>query len=122
VCRPVHHEVEFKAKPKEVYDAYLDSRRLARITGQSARMSRKIGGRFTAGDSYLSGYNLDLKPSRRIVQAWRATEWPEGAYSVLSIVLRPKGGGTRLVLDHVGIPDKFRDGVDHGWYEFYWEQ
>ena len=121
MCRPVHHEVEFDAPPKVVYDAYLDSRRHARITGQSARMSRKEGGRFTAGDTYISGYNLELVPSRRIIQAWRASEWPEGVYSILSLNLRRKGKGTELVVDHVGIPDEFRDGVDKGWYDFYWK-
>jgi activator of HSP90 ATPase len=121
MCRPVHHEVEFAAPPKEVYDAYLDSARHARITGQSARMSRAVGGKFTAGDGYITGYNLDLEAPQRIVQAWRASEWPEGAFSVLSLELRAKGKGTRLVVDHVGIPEKFRDGVDKGWYEFYWE-
>ena len=121
MCRPVHHEVEFDATARTVYDAYLDSRRHARFTGQAAQMSRREGGRFTAGDGYISGYNLDLVPGRRIVQAWRASEWPEGAYSVLSLVLRPKGKRTQLIVDHVGIPDAFRDGVDKGWYEFYWE-
>jgi activator of HSP90 ATPase len=121
MCRPVHHEVEFDAPPAEVYDAYLDSRRHARFTGQSAKMSRKVGGYFEAGDQYITGYNLDLVPGRRIVQAWRASEWPGGAFSVLTLELRPKGKRTRLVVDHVGIPAKFRDGVDSGWHEFYWE-
>ena len=84
-------------------------------------MSRKEGGRFSAGDGYISGYNLELVGGRRIVQAWRASEWPEGAYSVLRLELRPKGRGTRLIVDHVGVPDEFRDGVDSGWHEFYWE-
>lgn len=121
MCRPVHHEVEFSVKPKEVYDAYLDSRRHARFTGQSASMSHKEGGRFTGGDTYISGYNLELIPGRRIVQAWRASEWPKGAYSVLRLELRSKGRGTAMTVDHLAIPDEFRDGVDKGWYEFYWE-
>ena len=121
MCRPVHHEVEFDASPRELYAAYLDSRRHARITGQSAKMSRKVGGKFTAGDTYISGYNLDLLPSKRIVQAWRASEWPDGAFSVLSLTFEKKGKGTRMVVDHVGIPDEFREGVDKGWYQFYWE-
>jgi activator of HSP90 ATPase len=121
MCRPVHHEVEFSAKPRLVYDAYLDSRRHARITGQSAKMSKKEGGKFSAGDAYISGYNVELVPSRRIVQAWRATEWPEGSYSILRLELKAKGGGTHMTVDHLGIPDDFRDGVDKGWYEFYWE-
>lgn len=121
MCRPVHHEVDFDVAPRTVYDAYLDSRRHARFTGQAARMSRKEGGRFVAGDEYISGYNLDLAPGRRIVQAWRASEWPEGAYSVLTLQLHPRGKGTRMIVDHLGIPDAFRDGVDKGWHEFYWE-
>jgi len=120
MCKPVHHEVEFRVSPKEIYDAYLDSRRHARITGQAAQMSRKEGGRFTAGDSYISGTNVELVPGKRIVQAWRASEWPDGVYSVLRMEFKAKGKGTRMVVDHVGIPDKFRDGVDQGWYEFYW--
>jgi len=121
MCKPVHHEVEFRAKPNDVYDAYLDSRRHARITGQAAKMSRTEGGRFTAGDGYISGYNLELIPGKRIVQAWRASEWPEGAYSILRLELKPTGKGSRMIVDHVGVPDKFRDGVDQGWYEFYWD-
>jgi activator of HSP90 ATPase len=120
MCKPVHHEVEFRVSPSEVYDAYLDSRRHARFTGQAAKMSRKEGGRFTAGDTYISGTNVELIPGKRIVQAWRASEWPEGIYSVLRLELKPKGKGTRMIVDHVGIPDKFRDGVNEGWYEFYW--
>jgi len=121
MCKPVHHEVEFKVSPNEVYDAYLDSRRHARFTGQAAKMSRVEGGRFTAGDTYISGYNLELVPGKRIVQAWRASEWPEGEYSILRLELKKKGKGSVLTVDHVGIPDKFRDGVDKGWYEFYWD-
>jgi len=121
MCKPVHHEVEISATPRQVYEAYLDSDRHARITGQSAKMSRKEGGRFSAGDSYISGFNVELVPSRRIVQAWRASEWPEGSYSILRLEFKSTGRGTRISVDHLGIPDEFRDGVDKGWYEFYWE-
>ena len=121
MCQPVHQVVQLAAPPRKVYDAYLDSARHSRFTGQRARMSRKEGGAFTAGDSYISGYNLELVPARRIVQAWRASEWPQGVFSVLRLELAPRASGTRLVVDHVGIPDAFRDGVDSGWHEFYWE-
>ncbi len=121
MCKPVHHEVEFRVKPKEVYDAYLDSRRHARMTGQPAKMSKKVGGQFVAGGEYITGTNVELIPGKRIVQAWRASEWPEGIYSILRLELKPKGKGSRLIVDHVGVPDEFRDGVDSGWHEFYWE-
>jgi activator of HSP90 ATPase len=120
MCRPVRQEVEFAVPPRTVYDAYLDSREHSRFTGQRARMSRRVGGWFTAGDTYISGCNLELKPARRIVQAWRASEWPEGAFSILRLDLRPRGRGTVLTVEHVGIPEEFHEGVDSGWQEFYW--
>lgn len=121
MCKPVHHEIDFDVRAAEVYEAYLDSRRHSRFTGQTAHMSRKEGGAFDAGDGYITGYNVELVPDRRIVQAWRASEWPEGDFSILRLELRPRGGGSRLIVDHVGIPEKFREGVDQGWREFYWE-
>ena len=121
MCRPVHQEVDLAASPREVYEAYLDSAQHSRFTGQRARLSRREGGSFTAGDTYISGYNLELVRGKRIVQAWRASEWPPGAYSILRLELRPRGKGSRLVVDHLGIPDEYRDGVDAGWHEFYWE-
>jgi len=121
MCKPVHQEIDLSASPRAIYEAYLDSASHARFTGQRARLSRKEGGRFTAGDTYISGFNLELRRDRRIVQAWRASEWPEGTYSVLRLELLPRGKATRLIVDHVGVPDDFRDGVDSGWHEFYWE-
>jgi activator of HSP90 ATPase len=121
MCKPVHHEVVFDVPPKQVYDAYLDSRRHSRFTGQSATMSKKVGGKFVAGDEYIIGYNLELVPNKRIVQAWRATEWPDGDFSILRLELSSRKGGSKLVVDHVGIPEEFREGVDQGWHDFYWK-
>jgi hypothetical protein len=115
VCRPVHHEVEFDVGPKEICDTYLDSRRHARSTGRSATMSQKEGGGFGAADGYISGFNLELLPGNRFVQGWRASEGPDGVFSVLRLELQPRGGGSRRIVDHVGIPDEFREGVDQGW-------
>ncbi len=120
MCRPVHQEVEFDVPPRVVYDAYLDSREHSRFTGQRARMNRREGGSFEAGDDYITGYNLELVPGRRIVQAWRGSDFPEGVYSVLSLELKPRGKGTRLTVDQVGVPDALRDSIDEGWHEFYW--
>jgi activator of HSP90 ATPase len=121
MCKPVHQEVEFDVPPNAVCDAYLDSRRHSRFTGQSATMSKRVGGAFVAGDGYITGYNLELVPSRRIVQAWRASEWGPGDYSILRLELSARRGGSKLTVDPIGIPDDFRAGVDHGWHEFYWQ-
>ncbi|MBV8084835.1 MAG: SRPBCC domain-containing protein, partial [Chloroflexi bacterium] len=60
-------------------------------------------------------------PNKRIVQAWRAQDWPEGVYSVVRFELEPRGGETQLVFDHVGVPDDQRQHIDDGWHKMYWE-
>jgi activator of HSP90 ATPase len=64
---------------------------------------------------------LELVPGKRIIQGWRASEWPEGAYPVLPLELSPRWGGSRLIVDRVGISDEFRDGAGADRHEFYWK-
>jgi activator of HSP90 ATPase len=122
MCRSIRDEVDLNASPKEVYRAYLDSKTHAAFTGASARMSRVIGGRFTAGDGYISGFNLHLEPGKQIVQAWRGSDWPEGVYSFVSLELRSRGKGTHLTFEQRGIPDAAPSGVSKAeWRTYYWD-
>jgi hypothetical protein len=41
------------------------------LSGEKAKISQRVGGKFTAWGSHLSGINLVLKPGKKIVQAWR---------------------------------------------------
>lgn len=121
MCRSIHDEIDVKATPRAVYDAYLDSRTHAKFTGMPARISRKVGEKFTAGGDYISGYNLHLAPAKRIVQAWRGSDWPAGEYSIVSLELRPRGKGTRLIFDQRGIPEKAPSGASkEEWSQYYW--
>jgi activator of HSP90 ATPase len=122
MCKTVHDEVDIAANPKQVYDAYLDSRTHAKFTGAPARMNRKVGAKFTAGGSYISGFNLDLASPKRIVQAWRGSEWPKGVYSIITLQMKSKGKRTRLIFDQRGIPEDIGSASSKGeWRQFYWE-
>lgn len=118
--KSVHQEVRLPAAPNEVYRAYLTSREHSKFTGAPARISSRVGGRFTCWDGDIRGVNVDLVPGRRIVQAWRLSHWKDGVYSIVSFELRKKGKGTLLVLDHVGIPDSETEDLAEGWTTFYW--
>jgi len=113
--------VIIKATPREVYEALMDSRKHSKFTGASARMSRKIGGKFTAFGSYIQGINLDLVSNKRIVQAWRGSDWPKGHYSVATFSLNRIKGGTRLVFTQMGVPDREYKGINQGWRDYYWK-
>ena len=74
----IEQKVFFKAAPGDVYDALLDPKKHADITGSPATTSSKKGATFTASDGYISGRNLKLVKGRKIVQEWKTTEWPDG--------------------------------------------
>ena len=80
--KTIRQTVTFKATPMEVYDMIMDSKRHQSLSGEKAKISKKVGGKFTAWGSHITGLNLVLKPGERIVQAWRATGWWPDYYSI----------------------------------------
>ncbi len=110
------------ATPEEVYDALMDSKTHTALTGSSAQISARIGGKFTAWDGYISGRNLQLERGRRIVQEWMTTEWPKNAPpSRLTISLRPIKQGTEILLLQEDVPAKDSATYDQGWHDYYWK-
>jgi uncharacterized protein YndB with AHSA1/START domain len=122
MTKNIRQSVTIKAAPNRVYGALIGEKRHAKFTGEPASISRKVGGAFTCYGGHLSGINLELVPSRRIVQAWRAKGWPKGTYSVVSFALAGKAGGrTRISLTHVGVPASSARKINAGWRTFYWK-
>ncbi len=109
------------ATPKQVYDAWLNSKAHGAMTGGgAARASRVKGGKFTAWDGYCSGTNLELEPDKRIVQAWRTTEFaPSDPDSRLEVLLEEAAGGTKVTIRHTNIPDGQGAAYRQGWRDFY---
>jgi uncharacterized protein YndB with AHSA1/START domain len=84
-------------------------------------MSDKVGGEFSTDAGQVTGVNVDLVPGRRLVQAWRRKDFPEGIYSMAAITLAPiPGGGTELVLTHRGVPKDLLDQIEDYWRFVYW--
>lgn len=110
------------ASPKEIYDAWLDGRQHAQMTGtRSARGSTKVGGKFTVWDGYIAGRNLALAPGKCIVQAWRTTEFADTDIdSQIEVTLAKTARGTRLTLRHSDVPDSHTT-YKSGWVTHYFE-
>lgn len=110
------------ATPTQIYRAWLDSAEHSAFTGGEARIDPQEGGYFTAWDGYIMGTTLQLEPYRRILQAWRTTEFPDGSSdSRLEILLDETTGGTRLTLIHTGLPEGQGEGYRQGWEDYYFE-
>ena len=119
--KTIRQTVTFTAKPLDVYEALMDSRAHSAFTGSAARISPRVGGRFTAYDGYAEGRNLELIPGRKIVQSWRASDWPDGHYSTVTFALARAGTGAKLTFTQTEVPDDQVASVRQGWVEFYWE-
>ncbi|HEX3352843.1 MAG TPA: SRPBCC family protein [Terriglobales bacterium] len=117
----LHQEIEVKATSQRIYDALLDSKQFAALTGLPAEISRDPGGTFSMFGGLIVGRNIELVPNQRIVQAWRPASWDPGLYSMVRFELKGQGSGTKVVLDHTGFPEGSFRHLDSGWYERYWE-
>jgi len=120
--KTIRQSVTFKASPRAVYEALMDSRRHAMFSGAPARISRRPGGRFTVYGSYISGVNLELIPGRKIVQFWRSRGWPKYHYSTVTYALSRAKGGTRLAFTQEGVPDDDYKDKQQGWKTHYWQR
>jgi len=117
----IKQTVTFKASPHEVYEALMDSKKHAAFTGGKARISHEVGGEFAAYDDYIAGKNVELVPDKKIVQLWRAVDWPEGYFSTVTFLLLPIADGTRLNFTHSDVPEGTEKEFEQGWIDNYWE-
>ena len=118
----IHQDVSFEATPEAIYDVLVSAAKFAKMTGgRKATITAKTGGAISLFDGYISGRNLELVPGKRIVQAWRAKEWPEGVHSIVRFELSKRGKGAALAFDQIGHPENHHDHLAEGWVKMYWE-
>lgn len=110
------------ATKESIYNAWLDSNEHAAMTGtKSANASNKNGDTFMAHDGYISGKNIELTPSSKIIQHWRTKEFTASdPDSLIVVTLDDADGGTLLTLTHSQLPEH---GMQYksGWVTHYFE-
>ncbi len=130
----IHQEPVFKASRKRVFEALTDTKQFDKVVQLSAAMksgmpagaaptqiSHEAGGAFSLFGGYVTGRHIELVPSERIVQAWRAGSWDPGVYSIAKFQLVEQGSGTKIVFDHGGFPKGQGEHLAAGWKMNYWE-
>ena len=118
----IRQRIIFPVSQQGVYETYMDSKKHSKFTGAKASISRKVGGEFQVYDGYASGKLLELVPNKRIVHTWRATDWPKGHFSKITITFSKKRKGTELSFYQSYVPVRLHKSVKLGWHEHYWDK
>ena len=121
-----------RARPEKVYAAWTEPEKLAQWFGPSqvkagsvkAEIDLRAGGRYrisfdSANGEYnqVDGIYREVVPNERVVFSWAWHSTPERE-SLVTVSLKPDGGGTLLTLHHEQFfNEAARDGHQHGWNE-----
>lgn len=117
----IEQQVEFNASAHEVYELLMDEKKHADFTDAPASISREVGGKFSVWGGYATGHNLELAPDRKIVQTWRASDWPEGEESKVTFELNNKNGKCELTFSQSAVPKDHVEDISKGWKDNYWD-
>jgi activator of HSP90 ATPase len=119
--KTIKQSVTFKAEPGDVYEVLMDQKKHAAFTGAPAKISRKVGGAFSAHGGYCSGIQLALEDGKKIVQSWRGSDWPKDHFSTATFAISKAAGGAKLAFTQTGVPEKQYASIKSGWIEHYWQ-
>jgi activator of HSP90 ATPase len=125
----IHQEVNFSVTPQRIYEVLISSKQFSdcikksfdSFTDKSANIDSVAGGAFNLFDGHITGRIVELVPNKRIVEAWRVVDWPDGVYSIAKFELVPRDSGTKLVFDQVGFPPGLKEHLSIGWTQHYWQ-
>ena len=101
------------ASPEKVFAALTDPALIKTWSGAPAEMDAKAGTKFSMFGGQIHGSNLEVVPNKKLVQAWVAGDWEKP--STVTFTLTPTAAGTKVDLQHEGVPDSAHDSISSGW-------
>jgi uncharacterized protein YndB with AHSA1/START domain len=121
-AEPVTAAVHIDAPPERVYEYFTRPEAMVRWMGDHARLEPEPGGQFAVDiqGTPVRGRYLLLDPPHRLLISWGyagSDAVPPGA-STVEIRLTADHGGTRVELEHRGLPPGERPGHVSGWAHY----
>jgi activator of HSP90 ATPase len=107
------------ATPADIYGTLMSSKKHGALSGQPAKVSKRAGGKWSVGHD-IEGKHLKLTKDKKIVQTWRANNWPKGTYSKATFAMSKAVGGTRITFTQSGVPSEAYKEISSGWRAYYW--
>lgn len=66
-------------------------------------------------------HKIELVPDKKIIQSWRADDWPDKHISTINITLKKIKEGTELTFVQTDVPEEHINEIEKGWHDFYWK-
>ena len=117
----ISQTVTINSSPEKIYDTLMSASEFSQATGAPAEIAQDEGGAFSCFGGQVVGRQIELKPNKRIVQAWRVGSWPEGTFSIVKFEMSEAGASTAVTLEHTGFPEGEDEHLKGGWHKMYWE-
>lgn len=117
----IKQEAKIKSSPATVYDILTNAERFSEMTAAAAEIDPVDGGEFSLFDGQIVGRNVELIPGERIIQAWRATTWKPGVFSIVAFRFKTVADATLIRFEQIGFPDEAQEDLEIGWKKMYWE-
>ncbi len=122
MAKSIKQIVQFNAPTEVVYSLLMNSKKHSAFSEAPAKVSNKIGGRVSFYGGYIDAINVELNPGKKIIQAWRGSDWKAGDWSLVIYNLKNKGKKTELTFEQHGIPDEHVTHIKQGWKDHYWDK
>jgi uncharacterized protein YndB with AHSA1/START domain len=119
---PLTASVHIEASPEQVFEYFVSPEAIVRWMGDYALLEPSPGGAFEVDINGVPvrGRYLEVEPPHRLLISWGhagSDRLPPGA-STVEVRLSPAGGGTRVEIEHRGLPQDMRDAFGRGWPHF----
>ncbi len=120
--KTIKQKVSFNVLPEIIYDLLMQEKKHASFTRAAAKISNRVGGKFSVWDDYISGKTIELEKGKKIVQEWWCTDLPEGHFTTVTFSLSiTKNNTTQLQFTQSNIPHDQYEALSKGWKDFYWD-
>jgi activator of HSP90 ATPase len=122
MTRAIQQSLTLPAKPDELYETFVDSKKHTAMTGMPAKIGKKTGEKWSAFGGSIWGRNILFVPGNMVVQTWRSTGFKKlDEDSILVVTFSKARGGGKIDLVHVNVSPSDHKGVTNGWKEYYWK-
>jgi len=80
---------EFRAKPSDIFECFLDPRRVSAYTQSQAQIRPEVGSAFSIYGGLVTGEITALESNEKIEMKWRINSWPTGIVSTVAVYNSP---------------------------------